>query len=663
MAICVPLLALLLQGPIGHEAGESARAIAAAAAPTAASISVRITSPLGRSGLPGAIRIVAQVNADEGVEPGAVRFFIDGQLLGTDTDGAPYAVEWTDENPFERREIAVAVTDPLGTEVRDSIVLEPFDIVEESQVTSVLVEAAVQDRDGRFVKHLPQTAFRLSEDGVPQELDLVRHESVGAIFAMLIDSSGSMSRRLDFVQRTAATLADYMTPLDRMIVAPFSKSVGSRTGPTDDRRTITEAITSIRAQGGTAILDSLQQLARSLPESTGRRAIILITDGYDENSLTPADEVLATLKDARVTVYVVGIGGVAGVSLKGERLLRQLASETGGRLFLPTTEDQLALVHTALADDVQNRYLLTYTPGNQRQDGKWRSIEVVCDAPGSHVKARPGYFAPKPAPVRATIEFTAMDPSGEYLNVSAEDLEIHEEGVLQQLDTFHEATQPVSIVLALDASGSMRRKEAEVIESARAFTAALRPEDKLAVLQFSDGVSFTHDLSTNRDATSQAIDGYTTAGGTALYDAMAEALLRLKQTEGRRVVVVMTDGRDEDNPGTGPGSMRRLPEVLELLKESGATVFTIGLGTKVDAETLQRMADLSGGRALLPQDVSQLGQEFARVVEDLRRRYVIGYTSTNSEHDGRWRPVSIQVKSAPQVTVRSVGGYHAPERR
>ena len=233
----------------------------------------------------------------------------------------------------------------------------------------------------------------------------------------------------------------------------------------------------------------------------------------------------------------------------------------------------------------------------------------------------------------------------------------------ETVDAFHEATQPVSIVLALDASGSMRKKETEVIECARAFTAALRPEDKLAVLLFSDGVSFTHDLSTNREATEQAIAQYKTAGGTALYDAVAEALTRLKQTDGRRVVVVMTDGRVENNPGTAPGSMRKLPEVLELLKESGATVFTIGIGTKVDAEVLQQIADLSGGRALLPQDVSQLGQEFARVVEDLRRRYVAGYTSTNGEHDGKWRSVEIRVKEAPHVTVRSVGGYHAPERR
>ena len=100
----------------------------------------------------GAIRIVAQIRTDDATLPGPVRFCVDGQLLATDTDGPPYVVEWVDENPFERREITVEVTDALGREVTDSVVLEPFDLIDETQVTSVLVEASVQDKQGRVVK-------------------------------------------------------------------------------------------------------------------------------------------------------------------------------------------------------------------------------------------------------------------------------------------------------------------------------------------------------------------------------------------------------------------------------------------------------------------------------------------------------------------------------
>src|SRR6476660_9878789 len=79
----------------------------------------------------------------------------------------------------------------------------------------------------------------------------------------------------------------------------------------------------------------------------------------------------------------------------------------------------------------------------------------------------------------------------------------------------------------------------------------------------------------------------------------------------------MTGRHDENNPGTAPGSTHKLAEVLEQMKEVGATVFAIGLGTHVDVQPLQQLADLSGGRALLPSDVNQLGDEFQRVVEEL----------------------------------------------
>lgn len=653
------LLAFVVQAAFGPSSAGPAAPVGSSAA---SGLRVRITSPLGRSGTPGSVRIVAQIDPGQSGSVGPVRFFIDGQLFRTDSDGAPYVAEWTDENPFERREIAVEVSDALGYEVRDRVVLEPFDVIEESQVTSVLVDAAVQDKNGRFLKNLSPSAFRVLEDGVPQALDLAQQETVGATFALLVDSSSSMSRRIDFVQRTAAQLAEYMSPLDRTIVAPFSKTLLTTTGPTDDRRTVADAIRAIGSGGGTAILDSLIQLTHTFPESPGRRVVILITDGYDENSSATVDDAIDAVKKAGATVYAVGIGGVAGVSLKGEKVLRRLAAETGGRVFLPATESQLELVHTALVDEVRNRYLLTYTPANQTRDGKWRRITVELPDPTYRIVARDGYFAPKAVPVRPTIEFTATDPQGTYLSVSADDLEVVEDGVPQHVETFQEASQPVSIILALDASGSMRRREADVIASARAFAAALRPEDKLAIMLFADDVTLIHDLTTDRAASAEAIDSYKTGGGTALYDAVAAGVARLQRTEGRRVIVAMTDGRDENNPGTAPGSTHTLADVRQQLKDTGTTMFAIGLGVKVDAAPLKELAGLTGGRALLPRDVTELGSEFQRVVEDLRRRYVVSYTSTNGDRDGRWRNVTIGLRSAPQVTVRSAGGYSAPER-
>ena len=341
---------------------------------------------------------------------GQVRFFVDQALLASVSDGPPYATEWIDENPFERREITVEVDDGLGHEARDKVVLQPFEVTEAAEVASVLLEASVQDQQQRFVKGLQPSAFSLLENGVPQTLDIVRQEDVGATFALLVDSSASMSRRMDFAQRTAATLAGYLRPQDRIVVAPFARTVGAVTGPTNDRPTILEGIRAIRPSGGTAILDSLAQMCRSLADAEGRRAIVLITDGYDEQSSTTFEEALASVKKAGVTVYVVGVGGVAGISIKGERLLRRLAVESGGRFFFPSRDEQLPEVHDVLTGDVQNRYLITYTPTDQTPDGTWRAITVKTGNPQYAVRTRAGYDASKPAPIRPAVEFTVTGP-------------------------------------------------------------------------------------------------------------------------------------------------------------------------------------------------------------------------------------------------------------
>jgi len=233
--------------------------------------------------------------------------------------------------------------------------------------------------------------------------------------------------------------------------------------------------------------------------------------------------------------------------------------------------------------------------------------------------------------------------------------------VPQKLEAFQEATTPVSIVFALDASGSMRKAAEPLKAAARSFVEQVRPEDSLATLLFSDKVRFEHDLTTRRDWSLDAINHYVANGGTALYDAVYDSLSRLKGIEGRRIVIVMTDGRDENNPGTAPGSAHSFAEVLEHLKKVDATVFTVGLGPKIDRPVLDQLAAVSGGEAYFPQDVSVLATDFNRILETLRRRYVISYTSTNSTRDGAWRKVDItSVRSG--ISVASRGGYFAPAK-
>ena len=634
---------------------------AVALASRGSDLAVRITSPLGRTGGVGAVRIVAQIQPPSGSVLGPVRFYVDGALYKTDSDGPPYAVEWMDENPFERRELTVEVEDNLGNRGADKVVLEAFELVEVSEVSSVLLEAGVYDRKGHFVGGLQPGHFSVREDDVPQAIDLVSHERVPATFALLIDSSQSMSRRFEFVRDAASRLTAFLRPKDRVVVAPFSKKLLPLTGPTGDLRTITDAIQHIEPTGGTAILDALIELSERLPRGEDRRSVVLISDGYDEHSRATFEEALSAVKGAGLTIYVVGIGGIAGISLKGERELKRLAGETGGQVFFPPRAEELAAVYDQLAADAQNRYLVTYTPTNTARDGAWRTISLKTASPELVVRTRKGYRAPMPPPIRPTLEFTVTDPSGQYVEISANDLVVSENGVEQKVEVFHEASTPVSIVLALDASGSMRKSADALAAAARTFVDTLRPEDKLELLFFSDGVLVAHDFTTNRQPTLEAIDSYRPAGGTALYDALAGAFAALKPLEGRRAVVVMTDGRDENNPGTAAGSVRTLNEVLELAREVDATVLPIGLGARLDRAGLEQLAQISGGMASFPAEISELRDKFVRTVENLRRRYVLGYTSTHAARDGSWRDVKIRSRSGQHV-IRSRSGYFAPDR-
>jgi VWFA-related protein len=619
---------------------------------------VRLTSPLGRTGISGTLRIVAQVVTDApgGVVP--VRFFVDDKLQGEDLDGAPYFCEWNDENPYEAREIRVEVDGPAGV-ILDRVRLEPLELNEETQVASVLVDASVTDRNGRSIATLQPADFTLFEDGTRQTLDLVQLQRMPTLFTLLVDGSQSMSRRIDLVHATARRITSRLRPGDMVTVAPFRRGVEVMTGPTDDEATIATAITAIRAKGGTAILDSLASLPERFARAEGRQVVVLVTDGYDEHSTTPLPRALAEIKKLQATIFVIGIGGVAGVSLKGETLLRQIALQTGGRAFFPAKEEQLPNVYESIVSDVQSRYLLTYTPSQQELDGRFRQIRVTVPDPQYTVKARDGYFAPKPPPVRPTIEFSARTEGSAFLSLEAQDLEIVEDDVPQAIDAFQEANTPISIAMALDGSGSIRPALESVKDAARTFVASLRPSDPLALVEFSDSVVFAHWLSKNRQTSIDAINAHRATGGTALWDALADSIALLDREQGRKAVVVVTDGRDENNAGNKPGSKHTLDEVLAQVGETETTIYAIGLGGNVDREALQRIADASGGAAYFPADVSTLPDEYRRVLDDLRRRYIVTYTSTNGARDGAWRTVRISSRK-PGFVIRSRPGYSAP---
>jgi len=635
-------------------------ALATGAVPSArgADPSIRITSPLGRTGLPGTIRIVARYDGPS--QPLHVQFYVDKLFLSADNDGPPYDALWSDENPFEARELMVEAELPSGAMVRDTMVLKPLEVEEATSVSSVSVDAVVVDEKGRYVKDLKDKEFSLFENGEAQTLDYLRQDRDPALFALLVDASQSMAIRSDAVRAAAARLIEPLGAADEIVVAPFTKTIGAVTGPTTDRATVLDAIGAIHHKGGTAILDALGQAASALTASTRRKAVVLITDGYDENSDSKIDQATGALKRSGMTLYVVGLGGIAGISLKGEKLLKGLAEDTGGRAWFPRDERDLVVAYDAIANEVRNHYLLGYTPKNQDRDGTWRAIEVKMANETYRVRARKGYTAPIPPPVRASIEFTGVGTGQIPAALTREDIDVFEDGVKQEMDVFQEAVQPVTFMMALDASGSMKKSAARAQEAAREFIDAMRPEDQVGLMMFATKAESIQEPTDKREATRTAIDNYVADGGTALYDALYDSLVQLaKARDQRRVLVVVTDGIDENATSNGPGSLRSWDEVLDKLLQTDATVYAVGIGSRVERDRLRLLAERSGGAAYFPTDVSALANDYQKILDELRRRYVLGYQSTNRKRDGQWRTVEIRPRSR-DIEVRSRGGYYAP---
>ena len=213
-------------------------------------------------------------------------------------------------------------------------------------------------------------------------------------------------------------------------------------------------------------------------------------------------------------------------------------------------------MYDQLAADAQNRYLVTYTPTNtvtRRRAGAAVSLTTASDAVRRAHASRISGAEAAADPADARVHGYGSRPVSTSRSAPTTSLSPRTASIRRSI-RFTKPTTPLSIVLALDASGSMRKSADALMSAARTFVDALRPEDKLSLLFFSDGVLVAHDLGTNRQTSIDAINGYKPVGGTALYDAMADAFTTLKTVEGRRAVVVMTDGRDENNPGTAPGS-------------------------------------------------------------------------------------------------------------
>jgi len=275
-----------------------------------------------------------------------------------------------------------------------------------SDTTLVLIPVTVTDPLNRFVLGLRKQDFHLFEGGVEQTILQLSSEDAPLSVGMVFDRSGSMGDKLPIARKAAFRFLTTMNKQDEAFLVDFSDRAELASRFTPDTEGIEEKLTSLEAGGLTAMLDAAQMsLAEMKNAQNPRKAIVIISDGGDNNSRYTAPEVESLVRRADVEIYAMGVFespiGVPGLTteeISGPHLLSELARQTGGRAF--SVSDPLALPNVAvrIGIELRNQYVLAYSPKNAKRDGTYRRVEVKVDKPAGFadlkVHWRSGYYAP-----------------------------------------------------------------------------------------------------------------------------------------------------------------------------------------------------------------------------------------------------------------------------
>jgi Ca-activated chloride channel family protein len=264
-----------------------------------------------------------------------------------------------------------------------------------------------------------------------------------------------------------------------------------------------------------------------------------------------------------------------------------------------------------------------------------------------------------------TLDVVVVDKKGRFVpGLTRDHFEILEDGLPQNLSFFTAQFTPVTTLLLLDSSSSIRSSLSAIQTAAYLFAQNLSEGDKARIGLFSHelrlGSEYTDDISAHLGM----LKTMKAEGSTALYDAIVAGLEELEIVEGRKSLLVFTDG-DDAGPANR-GSRTSIAEVIEAAKQSETTVYTVGFSgwgpegsESVNRPFLTTLAESTGGRPFFPKKVEEVKKAFAEVQQDLHRHYRMAYSPTLVDAGTvGWRNIEVKVKSRPGLFVRTRQGYY-----
>lgn len=269
-------------------------------------------------------------------------------------------------------------------------------------VDLVNILCSVFDRDtNSFVTNLTREDFAIYEDGKKQEIkNFARETNLPLTIALLIDTSDSVAPKLKFEQEAAISfLHSVLREKDRALLVEFDSGVTLLQDFTGDPNKLAKEIKKLRAAGGTALYDAIYVTCdEKMIRETGRKAIVILSDGDDESSDVTLQEALEMAIRAETSIFVISItkGGFFGVqgTPQGDSAMREITRETGGKVFFPFKLEELEDSFRQINQELRSQYGLGYYSTNPVRDGGYRKIEVKLSERNLRPSHRKGYYAP-----------------------------------------------------------------------------------------------------------------------------------------------------------------------------------------------------------------------------------------------------------------------------
>jgi Ca-activated chloride channel family protein len=380
---------------VNHASRLLARVCGAAAAATVALFAqaqgpaLRVASPTADSYLSGPVRLVAKIDPPAAErQVSQVLFFAGGAQVCT-IRRPPFDCDWDAGDRVVEQQIRAVAVLRDGRRLVESVRTRGLLHAEVTDVDIVQVTAVVTDGDGRFVRHLTPRDFKIYEDDRLQEITNFASENIPLELVAAIDISSSMTDALPGVKNAAKKFLAGLGPTDQLTVLGFNENIFTLARRETEAAARLRAVDRLAPWGGTALYDVIIKAVEVLGRQSGRRSIVLFSDGDDESSHASLEAAIARSEGSDATIYAIGQGR-AVYARDLQTLLKRLATVSGGRAFFTVDPAQLESSFIEILEDLRSQYVLAYAPPSNVRDGKFHRIRVEVNG-GHNVRARQGY--------------------------------------------------------------------------------------------------------------------------------------------------------------------------------------------------------------------------------------------------------------------------------